>query len=195
METSPARRSATVITLAALAAVLAGCSPLSTSPSTAPAAASTSSPSAAPDATPTSNTVVIDCDLVLSDADAAGLTPSLKPIPSFAPAAGTLGAAMVEQGGRPCGWGAESAASLEAVVAIPTPAGLAAAKKAASSTGQVTDAGQSDAAYFEVTNGVGRAQIFMGSYWIEVASPAFTTADQAESVYSLVIHDLRSAGG
>lgn len=188
-------RRTSLIAVAALALVLTGCSSLLGSTGTV--APQTTSPAGSPStaAQPTPVPVVINCNLVLSDADAAGLTPSVKPIPTFAPAAGTLGATMVEQGARPCGWGAESAATLEVVVAIPTAAGLTAAKKAASSTGQVADPELSDGAYFEVVGGVGRAQVFIGSYWIEVASPDFATADQAASVYSLVIHDLRSAGG
>ena len=183
-----------VLAIASLGLILTGCSIVGDPVPPSSPVPSTSSAST-PDPSPATDKVVINCNLVLSDAHAAGLSPSVRPIPTFAPAAGTLGATMVEQGGRPCGWGAESAASLEVVVAIPTAAGLVTAKTSAASTGQVADAPQADAAYFEIASGWGRAQIFLGSYWIEVASPAFTTPQQAEDVYSSVISDLRSAGG
>ena len=131
---------------------------------------------------------------MLSDAHAAALTPPLTPVPNYLPASGSLGASMVAQGGQSCGWSGDGS-SLEVVVAIPFAAGLRAARAAATSTGQPSDALQADSVFFEVSDGVGRAQIFMGSEWFEVASPAFATPDEAESVYALVISDLRSAGG
>ncbi|HEU0205072.1 MAG TPA: hypothetical protein VFQ74_00040 [Pseudolysinimonas sp.] len=187
-------RPTSVLVIAALGLILTGCS-VEAGPARSRPTAPLSSSATTADPSPAALKVVINCNLVLSDAHAAALSPSVRPIPTFAPAAGTLGAKMVEQGGRPCGWGAESTASLEVVVAIPTAAGLAAAKMSAASTGQIANAAHASAAYFEVAGGWGRAQIFMGSYWIEVASPAFTTPEQAEGVYSSVIADVRSAGG
>jgi hypothetical protein len=132
---------------------------------------------------------------MLTDEHAAELAPPLTPMPGYVPAAGTLGAAMVAQGGQACGWQSGSAWALEVVAALPSDTGLASAEKAASH-GEKAPAPLARAAYFTVgDDGIGRAQIFMGSYWIEVASPAFTTADEAEAIYYQVIRTFRSAGG
>lgn len=143
---------------------------------------------------PTSEQVALNCNLVISDSDAAALAPPLHPIPSFTPPSGTLQSLLVEHGGQPCGWGADSTASLQVIVAIPFASGLTAAKAAAAS-GQAIDVPQVDAAYFETSDGMGQAQIFMGSYWIDVASRTFTTADQAVDTCAVVVRNLRSAGG
>ena len=143
---------------------------------------------------PTSEKVALNCNLVLTDGDAAALVPPLHPIPSFEPPSGTLPSLLVEHGGQPCGWGPESTASLQVIVAIPFATGLTAAKAAAAS-GQAVDVSQVDAAYFETSDGMGQVQIFMGSYWIDVASPAFTSADQALGACSLIVRNLRGAGG
>lgn len=181
----------------ALASALAACSFVGTSgsPTSSPAASPPAATAAPATPGPEHDHVIIDCNLVFADDQAAALTPPLIPVPTFAPAAGSLGAAMVDAGGKPCGWGTDATtASLEVVVAIPTETELTAAK-ASASTGQVAHSLRSDTIYFAVADGVGRAQVFFGSYWIEVASSAFTTPDQAEAVYDLVIQDLRSAGG
>jgi hypothetical protein len=143
---------------------------------------------------PTSEKVVLNCNTVLSDSDAAALTPPLHPIPSFASPVGTLETLLIEHGGQPCGWGAESTASLQVIVAIPFATELTAAKAAAAS-GEAVDVSQVDAAYFETSDGMGQVQIFMGSYWIDCASSAFTGADQAVETCSLVVSNLRGAGG
>jgi hypothetical protein len=116
---------------------------------------------------PTSEKVVLNCNTVLSDSDAAALTPPLHPIPSFAS---------------------------PVIVAIPFATELTAAKAAAAS-GEAVDVSQVDAAYFETSDGMGQVQIFMGSYWIDCASSAFTGADQAVETCSLVVSNLRGAGG
>lgn len=181
------------LTVLVLAGALAGCT--AGQPGAAPPSPATATTSAAvPSADPTPAPVVMNCNLVIMDADAARLTPPLTAVPGYTPAAGTLGATMVAQGAQPCGWGTGPTASVEVVVAIPTAKGLTAAK-AAASTGQVAPSLRGDTVYFQVTDGVGRAQIFIGSYWIEVASATFTTAEEAEAVYDVVIRDLRSAGG
>lgn len=143
---------------------------------------------------PTSQQVTLDCDLFLTDRDAASLSPAVHPIPSFTPPSGSLEALLVDHGGQPCGWGADSSASLQVIVAIPFAPGLRAAKAAAAS-GQAIDVPQVDAAYFSTSAGMGHVQIFLGGYWIDVASPAFTTADQALSTSSLVVRNIRGAGG
>jgi hypothetical protein len=181
------------LTAFVLLGALAGCA-AGTGVSTPSAPATAASETATPSAHPTPERIIINCNLVMTDADAARLTPPLIPVAGYAPAAGTLGATMVAGGAQHCGWGTGSTASVEVVVAIPTAKGLIAAK-AAASTGQVAPSLRGDTIYFQVTDGVGRAQVFIGSYWIEVASAAFTTPEEAEAVYDVVIRDLRSAGG
>lgn len=167
-----------------LAGALAGC--------TAGAGAGAARTPAATQSAP--ERVVINCNLIVTDDDAARLTPPLTPVAGYTPAAGTLGATMVAGGAQPCGWGLGSTASLEVVVAIPGYAAFKAAE-AAASTGQVAPSQRGDKIYFQVTDGVGRAQVFIGRYWIEVASAAFTTPEQAQTVYGVVVSNLRSAGG
>ena len=186
------RRSAVLLAVAtaALAAgTLSACSSLI--PTTPPPTTGAPAPRAP---SPTSEQIALNCDLMITDADAAAFTPPLHPIPSFVPSAGTLPSVLVQHGGQPCGWGADSAASLQVVVAVPFTSGLKAAK-AAAAAGQPVDLAQVDAAYFTTSDGMGQVQIFLGSYWIDVASPSFTSADQAQTVSALVVHNLRGAGG
>jgi len=137
----------------------------------------------------------VECSLFLKDADAAALTPPLQPIPSYKPGPGTPEAAMVGQGGRACGWGTDSVASLVITLAIPGVHALAAARKAAS-TGEPMSPPQVDVAYFaRGTDGIGREQIFLGSEWLEIASPSFATADDAAAIDGRIILTWRSAGG
>jgi hypothetical protein len=178
------RRVAAIATAALLAGLLSSCS-TEASPTVTP---SQSEPS------PTSEKVALNCNLLLSDRDAAALTPPLHPIPAFGPPSGTLPSLLVEHGGQPCGWGVGSSASLQVVLAIPFASELTAAKAAAAS-GQAIDVPQVDAAYFEISDGMGQVQVFVGSYWIDIASPAFTTADQAVGTSELVVRNLRGAGG
>jgi len=175
-----------------LASALAGCTVGHGAVPSSPAA--TPSAVTIPTADPTPVPVVISCNLIFTDADAAALTPPLTPVAGYTPAAGTLGATMVAGGAQHCGWGTGSTASLEVVVAIP-PAAEFEKAEAAASGGQVAPSLRGDTVYFQATDGVGRAQAFIGRYWIEVASAAFTTPEQAQTVYGVVIGNLRSAGG
>lgn len=178
------RRLAPIAAAALLAGLLAACS-TEASPTVTP---TLSEPS------PTSEKVALNCNLLLSDRDAAASTPPLHPIPTFVPPSGTLPSLLVEHGGQPCGWGVDSSASLQVILAIPFASEFTAAKAAAAS-GQAIDVPQVDAAYFEISDGMGQVQVFFGSYWIDIASPAFTTPDRAVSMSTLVVRNLRSAGG
>jgi hypothetical protein len=183
------RRTIVLAATVVLALALAGCGALRPS-ADGPAP---TDPDATEPATP--RPVVIDCALLLSDADAAGLTPPLAPIASYTPTPGTLGATMAADGARVCGWGTGGAATLEIAAALPASKDLAAAKTAAETGGESLAPAQTDGGFFAVEGGVGRVQLFIGQWWIVISSSAFTESDKGALVSPHVIHDLRTAGG
>ncbi len=159
-----------------------------------PAASPTPAPS--PSGKPTYGKVVMNCDLILSTAHAAELTPSLTPDPSYQPKAGSLGADMQAKGAHVCGWANKAkSASIEVALALGSPAAITLAEAAAAASGVTAPPAGAQAAYFTRVGKVGQAEIFLGSYWIETSSTSFDTAVTASDFYSVMLQDLRSAGG
>ena len=81
---------------------------------------------------------------------------------------------------------------LEVAIATPLPSDLSAAKAAAAGGSPITSGGESG--YFAVHNGVGSAQFFFGSLWLDVSSADFTTAADAQAIYPTVVANQQKAG-
>jgi hypothetical protein len=178
---------------------LAGCAQPAPSPATSspvPTSSATSLPTArsTPTGAPTNRAFVENCGILLTPDQVYAYNPNYVVDPSYAPKPGTVAAAVKAQLGQTCGWINESSGDiLEVAVAAPTPAALAAAKKAAA--GGTPISAQGEQGYFGVEGGIGSAQIFMGSLWLIVSSPEFATADDANAIFPVVVHNQMTAGG
>jgi hypothetical protein len=116
------------------------------------------------------------------------------PDSGYTPKAGTIAASIKAALGQNCGWVNEtSKVELEVGVATPGATGLAAARAAASGGTPISSNGEPG--YFAVQNGVGSAQFFIGTLWLDVSSADFTVPGDAQPVYSVVVHNQMTAGG
>lgn len=139
--------------------------------------------------------VILNDDLILTEAQVATWQPGFSPIAGYEPKPGTVGARLTAHRGKSLGWmSGSSSDSLEVVVATPSGRTLIRAKKAASVGTEANHAGF-EAAYFSVVDGIGIAQMFQGRYWIEVSSSKFRSGDDAREIYGTVMRNLQTAGG
>jgi hypothetical protein len=202
MKTPAARlgvRVCTVVVAFGVALGLAGClpptAPLSQStktPSHSHSSTNTAKPTPTPTSTPTK--FVENCSTLLTSAQVYAFNPNFVTDSAYAPKTGTVAASIQAALGQTCGWVNEtSGVELEVAVAAPGATALAAAKSAASSGTPISTNGQQG--YFAVQNGVGSAQFFIGTLWLDVSSQFFTVADDAAPVYSVVVHNQMTAGG
>jgi hypothetical protein len=204
MKTPAARLGVRVCTVAValgVALTLAGCvqfaKPLSVPTSTSsashlarPTAAHT--PTTAPTSSPTK--FVENCTTLLTAAQVYAYNPNYVPDSGYTPKPGTVTASIQAALGQTCGWINEtSSVELEVAVAAPGATGFAAAKSAASGGTPISANGEQG--YFAVQNGIGSAQFFIGTLWLDVSSQDFTVAADATPVYSVVVHNQLSAGG
>lgn len=155
-----------------------------------------SSPTATPTPTPipTSEKVVEDCNVLFTPAQVYAYNPNFVRETAYVSKAGSVPALIAAVDGQTCGWLDEtSGSSIEVGLAIPTTQQWTAAKAAASSGTPLDEAGHHG--FFAVKDGVGSAQFFFGSTWLDVSSADFTTADDASPVYSIVLQNQLHAGG
>ena len=191
-------RLAVVAVACGVAVGLTGCLQSSTNlPGSRPSDTSSpsgSSPTATPTPTPTNNKVVEDCNILFTPAQVYAYNPNFVRETAYVPKAGSVPAAIAAVDGQTCGWLNESSgSSIDVGLAIPTTAQWTAAKGAASSGTPIDEAGYHG--FFAVSNGVGSAQFFFGSIWLDVSSADFATADDASLVYSTVLQNQLHAGG
>jgi hypothetical protein len=194
-------RIAVVATAVTLATSLTGCiqsnTPLpgSSKPSTA-APVQSNSPTPGPTPTPTSTatTFTENCDILLTSAQIYAYNPNFVSDNTYVPQAGSIPAKIGANGGTTCGWLNETSGSfVEVAIATPLPADLAAAKSAASSGAPISANGEQG--FFAVKNGVGSAQFFFGTFWLDVSSKDFEVASDAQAIYPIVVQNQLSAGG
>jgi hypothetical protein len=192
-------RLAVIAVACSVAAGLTGCLQSSTTlpgsrPShTAPPSASSSS-SATPVPTPTSEKVVEDCNILFTPAQVYAYNPNFVRETAYVPRPGSVPAAIAAVEGQTCGWLDETSGSrIEVGLATPFTAQWTAAKAAASSGTPLDSAGYHG--YFAVKDGVGSAQFFFGSIWLDVSSADFASSDDASAVYSIVLENQVHAGG
>jgi hypothetical protein len=196
-----ALRACAVVVALGVAVGLSGClqaaTPTST-PTTSHSAAhshsATPSPSPTPTPTSTPTRFVENCTTLLTPAQVYAYNPNFVADTGYAPKSGTVAAAIRAALGQTCGWVDEtSGVELEVAVATPGATGFAAAKAAAAAGTPITANGQQG--YFGVQGGVGSAQFFIGTLWLDVSSRDFTVPGDAEPVYSVVVPNQMTAGG
>ncbi|MDH6180537.1 hypothetical protein M2152_000719 [Microbacteriaceae bacterium SG_E_30_P1] len=148
-----------------------------------PSASTTRTPGAAPSSTPTPTPTPdgpipysVSCDELLSPDTLYGLDPNFSSLGPAEPAAGSLAATAVADGGTACRWIHEtSSVTIDIAVAELTPDAAASRRASADASGTaVADFG--DAGYFASDSG---AQVFRGPYWITVSSSMFASAADA----------------
>lgn len=177
------------------AVLLAGCVPTDNGVVT-PEAGETSTPtptqteSAAPTEAPVDDSwqsVTIACDQLVSSQAMYDFDPNYSLKPSFTPAAGSLAAEAVDNGGIACQWVHQtSGQTIDLSVAQP-PADVAnaLANDLVGSSNSVPTYGVEG--YFRVEGTTGEAQAFPSVYWITAVSPAFfEPGDAAPVVTSMV---------
>jgi hypothetical protein len=196
-------RVAVVATTVAIAVGLTGClqstAILPGNSSTASASTGSSpGPSASASSTPTPGATAPrfseNCGILLTPAQVYAYNPNFVADTGYSPKSGTVAAQVAANSGQICGWLDETSGSV-IVVAIATPlsANLAAAKTAASGGTPISAGGEKG--FFGVSNGIGSAQFFFGSFWLVVSSPDFATASDASAIYPTVVQNQLSAGG
>ena len=172
-----------VIALSASALLLSACVPAEPDP-VGPNPTRTidpdNTPTAAPEPTvtgtpdPEATPVDIACGELISPQAMYDFNPNFLLLNSFTPAAGSAAAAAIESQGVACRWeNSTSGVTIDVAVAQPAPGRI---------DGLKADAGAAAAGfdgYFAVTGGTGTAQVFSGSYWATLSSPAFFESGDA----------------
>jgi hypothetical protein len=201
MKITAARFAARLAVVAVACGITVGLAGCLQSNSTLPGSRPSDSPSpsnslttATPVPTPTSEKVVEDCNILFSPAQVYAYNPNFVRETAYVPKAGSVPAAIAAVDGQTCGWVDEtSGSSIEVGVATPYTARWTAAKAAASSGTPLDEAGYHG--FFAVKDGVGSAQFFFGSIWLDVSSADFAVANDASPVYSIVLQNQLHAGG
>ena len=194
------RSTVIVVVLAATVALgLAGCvaktgSTASPKPSASPTQSASPSVSAIPSpsasasaaATPTK----IPCNTLLSAQAVYDFNPNFGLDNSFSPKSGTAAATAVADKGTACSWlNQTSSDTFEFAVARPVASDLASLKaKAAAGT---PAPGLGEAAYFSTSGGVGRVDVFTGTYWLVATSVYFGTAADAKDLIMAALGTLK----
>jgi hypothetical protein len=137
---------------------------------------------------------VEDCNILLTPAQVYAYNANYVRDTAYTPKAGSVAAAIAAADGQTCAWLNETSGSqLEVAIATPYASQLTAAKAAASGGTPIVEGGEHG--YFAVTNGIGSAQFFFGSIWLDVSSADFVTANDAAAVYPTVVENQLHAGG
>jgi hypothetical protein len=202
MKTSAARiglRVALVATALGVSVALAGCiqsaAPLpgdSRVGSHSPRASDEPTPSPSP--TQIQTQVVIDCNSLLTPAQVYAYNPNFVRDVTYKPKPGSVPAAIASELGQTCGWVNETSGDEIEVAVTYLPVAKWNAAKTAASGGTPIDAAGSDG-YFSVTDGVGSAQLFYGTVWLDVSSVDFEAPVDASALYPIVVQNQRGLGG
>jgi hypothetical protein len=196
-------RVAAATTAVGVAMCLAGCIQSTAelpgvTPTATPSASATATPpprsTATPTPTETASKFSEDCNILLTPAQVYAYNPNFVADSSYKPKAATIPATIAANNGQTCGWLNETSGTvLEVAIATPLPSGLAAARAAAADGTPISSNGENG--YFAVHKGIGSAQFFFGSLWLDVSSPDFTAVTDAQAVYPTVIANQQHAGG
>ena len=195
------RSTVIVVALAATVALgLAACvpepgtsktsSPTATdSPSANPAPSSTISPTPTPSAAAATATK-IPCGTLISAQAVYDFNPNFGLDTGFSPKSGTATAKAVADNGTACNWLNQTSGDIFTfAVARPVAAELASLKTTAA-TGTPAS-GLGDAAYFSMSGGVGRVDVFRGAYWLVATSVYFGSAADASALVTTALAALK----
>jgi hypothetical protein len=168
--------------------------PLAGGKATGESPTSSATPTAKPLPSPTRQKFTEDCDILLTPAQVYAYNPNFVVDPAYSPAGGSVAAQIAAELGQTCGWVNETSGhEIEVAIATPTPSTLATAKAAASSGAAISSSGKEG--FFTLEHGVGSAQFFFGTLWLDVSSVDFGSAGDAKPVYSIVVKNQLTAGG
>ena len=191
---------------AVFALALSGCAS-ATAPTPSGSAAATSgasaepSASAAPTPTPTptpeatGSPIAQTCDELLTLQDVYDFNPNYGTAPGYAPAAGGLAETAASYSGLTCGWSNQTSGELiEASVVAPNDVLMTTLKQQADADSQAVPTYGTPPTvdgFFTYTGGTGQAQVFTGTYWVTLSSPAFyNEPGAAEGLMSAVLAHL-----
>jgi hypothetical protein len=188
------------VILSAGALLLSGCAPEpGPTPSGGPSASlSPSAPGAeSPDPTatvpeqPDLGEAAPECTEVLSADDVYAYNPNYSAVAAPTPAAGSTLAEAADLGGRLCRWSNDTnSAPVDVAVTIPGSEDFDRVEEEASSSGTPAPDLGGDAAFFDVVDGAGVAQVFAGDHWIVVSSPFFGEASDAGEIVGPILANL-----
>jgi len=177
-------------TAAILVGLLAGCAPTPPAESSDPPSDPPSTPSAEPSETPTETSVPIDvdCDTLVSPDTMYTYNPNFGHLDDWTPDAGSAAADALALEGVACRWiNQTSSDTIDVSVADLSPDDIEALKNAAVTESTMVPTYDADEAYFSVTDGVGTAIVFDGTYWLVATSTYFfEPGDATEIVDSAV---------
>jgi hypothetical protein len=181
-----------VIGISALA--LSGCAPERGGPLAGSPTPGTSvvgeppAPSEAPDPV-VGAAFTVDCTAIVSDDEIFQYNQNFAADTEWSPAADSLAAEVVAEGGTACAWVNLSGGDhIEIAVATPSADRLAAIKEAASSGTPTTGLG--DEGYFSTDGEFGQLEIFRGPYWMTATSLYFGEGGEANQLVSTAISHL-----
>lgn len=138
--------------------------------------------------------VSLTCDQILPLADVTKFDPALAPVAGYSPAAGSAAATVLSLQGVACAWAtAVGAERVEVAVAQMSPADIEARKNAmvAESKQVPTFNTAADEGYFRLDGATGRADAFVGDYWVVAASPLFYEPGDAQTLVEAAAAALR----
>lgn len=194
-------RFATTIAVLACAAtlglVLAGCVQQTPNPtnSATDSPSSSSTPSTSPSATPTASgvpsiPVTTACTAIFTAQQVYDFNPNYVATASYKPAPGTLQAQAAADQGRACAWLNETS-GVKLEISVARPGNLASLRSGAS--GSSEQLGGSAVGYFSTAGGVGRMQIFSGTYWIVISSQDISGTGDVDPIAKDVLGNLNGA--
>ncbi|SEN32567.1 hypothetical protein [Cryobacterium luteum] len=189
---------------ALFALVLTGCSagdePTPTNSAAATSGASadpTEQPTSSPTPTPeaTGSPIAQTCGDLLTLQDVYDFNPNYGTAPDYSPSANGLAETAATYNGLTCGWSNQSSGELiEVSVVAPNDVLMTTLKQQADADSQAVPTYGTPPTvdgFFTFAGGSGQAQVFTGSYWVTMSSPAFyNEPGAAEGLMSAVLGHL-----
>ena len=206
--TSSRRRAGLLLAGGALfALLLAGCSGVgeptptnsaiatsgaSADPTTSAEPASSPTPTPTPEATGSPITQI--CGDLLTLQDVYDFNPNYGSAPDYSPTADGLAATAAAHNGLTCGWSNQTSGELiEVSVVAPNDVLMASLKQQADADSQAVPTYGTPPTvdgFFTYSGGSGQAQVFTGTYWITLSTPAFSEPGDAEGLLSVILAHL-----
>ncbi|TFD58879.1 iron ABC transporter ATP-binding protein [Cryobacterium suzukii] len=190
---------------ALLALLLAGCSAADEPTPTQSAAATSGAsadpttraePSSSPTPTPeaTGSPIAQICGDLLTLQDVYDFNPNYGTAPDYSPTADGLAETAATYNGLTCGWSNQTSGELiEVSVVAPNAVLMTTLKQQADADSQAVPTYGTPPTvdgFFTNSGGVGQAQVFTGTYWVTLSTPAFGEPGDAESLLSVILAHL-----
>ncbi|MDJ0349484.1 iron ABC transporter ATP-binding protein [Cryobacterium sp. PH29-G1] len=158
-------------------------------------AAATSSPTPTPTPEATGAPIAQTCDDLLTLQNVYDFNPNYGTAPKYSPTAGSLAETAETYNGLTCGWSNQTSGELiEVSVVAPNDVLMTRLEQKADVDSQAVPTYGTPPAvdgFFTYAGGSGQAQVFTGTYWITMSSPAFyNEPGAAEGLMSAVLSHL-----